>query len=566
MQRHLARLSTVNQFVLTLLSSVLIGFTYLPILTVESGFPEVLFPPLSLPFCLIPIWFVWFRSESAKQNFLWGWLSQGIYNLIGFHWIYYTAQEFGHFPPVPSALILIAYVAFSALQFPLSGWLFAVLRKRLGLRSSPWSVQILLLIGVSSALDTVFPQIFPWNFGYPWYWSHTQIFQNAEWIGFEGLSQVTYLINGLLLLGFMNLSRKKPEVEHFFQHNVKALLCLLTTIAILASLEINGQRLLRNLPPAKRHAKILFVQGNIGNHEKFYVERQSDFRTPIIDKYVDLTSEAVRNYNIATSFDEKLKPDFVFWPETAFPGYLDALRRTNPDGLRLKELVEKTGIPLITGSYAGGENDDTYNGIYLVTKASYPDMQAYHKRILLAFGEYFPFGDRLPFLYDWFPAVSKFGRGAADQTLTLNDIKMFPQICYEGLYPVQASKSYQLEANLIVNVTNDSWFGDWLEPYQHLLMTMTRSVENRISIARVTNTGISAAVASSGALIFQSPRGQEWAQVQEIPIYPTIPTFYQKIAGKVWLFWLTLFLLAFGVLVGSKLFEKHRLGTGSSEN
>ncbi|MDP3904579.1 MAG: apolipoprotein N-acyltransferase, partial [Methylococcaceae bacterium] len=149
---------------------------------------------------------------------------------------------------------------------------------------------------------------------------------------------------------------------------------------------------------------------------------------------------------------------------------------------------------------------------------------------LLAFGEYIPGEQWFPAIRDWLPATGHFARGPGPTTLLKwNGYQMGPQICYESLFPKFSRDLSNLGAQFIVNVTNDSWYGTWQEPYQHMYMTLARGVEFRRPVLRVTNTGISTVSLASGEILERSPIHQPWTGVYEVPYLKTPPvTFYQQ--------------------------------------
>jgi len=106
---------------------------------------------------------------------------------------------------------------------------------------------------------------------------------------------------------------------------------------------------------------------------------------------------------------------------------------------------------------------------------------------------------------------------------------MGAQICYESLFPGFSRSLAELGAQFIVNVTNDSWYGTWQEPYQHMYMTLARGVEFRIPVLRVTNTGISTVSLASGEILDRSPIHEPWTGIYDVA-YRKQPsaTFYQK--------------------------------------
>ena len=113
--------------------------------------------------------------------------------------------------------------------------------------------------------------------------------------------------------------------------------------------------------------------------------------------------------------------------------------------------------------------------------------------------------------------VADFKRGPGPSIKNYNGIKIGPQICYEALYPSFSKGLSDLGAEIIVNVTNDSWFGWWQEPYQHLYMTLARGIEFRRPVIRSTNTGISTVMLANGKILEKSPIGEEWQQNYRIP-------------------------------------------------
>ena len=102
--------------------------------------------------------------------------------------------------------------------------------------------------------------------------------------------------------------------------------------------------------------------------------------------------------------------------------------------------------------------------------------------------------------------VAHFGRGPGPTVLLkINGYAMGPQVCYESLFPEFSKGLADLGAQFFVNVTNDSWYGAWQEPYQHLYMTLARGVEFRRPVLRVANTGISTVSLANGDVLALSP-------------------------------------------------------------
>jgi apolipoprotein N-acyltransferase len=132
------------------------------------------------------------------------------------------------------------------------------------------------------------------------------------------------------------------------------------------------------------------------------------------------------------------------------------------------------------------------------------DYDYYDKVHLLPFGEYVPLKRFLPFVHRIVPAAGDFTPGKELKPLTSGDLQIGPLICYEAIFP-ELSRELALQgAQLLVNVTNDAWFGRTSAPYQHLSMAVLRCVETHLPMARAANTGVSAFILSNGKIVKQS--------------------------------------------------------------
>ncbi|MGZ9148393.1 MAG: nitrilase-related carbon-nitrogen hydrolase, partial [Candidatus Deferrimicrobiaceae bacterium] len=124
--------------------------------------------------------------------------------------------------------------------------------------------------------------------------------------------------------------------------------------------------------------------------------------------------------------------------------------------------------------------------------------------------------------------TADFARGKGPQGKTLHGLVLGPQICYEGLFPGFSRSLADQGAQIFVNVTNDSWFGTWAEPRQHLFMTLARGIEFRRPVIRSTNTGITTAMLADGTILDRSPLHREWFHAYDVPYRKDPPpTFYQ---------------------------------------
>ena len=214
------------------------------------------------------------------------------------------------------------------------------------------------------------------------------------------------------------------------------------------------------------------------------------------------------------------KPDIVIWPETAFAGLPSQNRLLLADTVRAATPPRAfllTGIPRLNG------NNRPLNSAFLF------DHEAglrgvYDKRHLVPFGEYVPFRSWIPFL-DIIAGPTDFIAGAQNDLIDVPGIGQIQAlICYEVIF-AGSVVAPQTRPDLMVNVTNDAWFGATIGPWQHLYQSQVRAVEEGIPLLRVANTGISAAFDGFGRQLGSIPLGERAYLDIRIPSVLTAPVF-----------------------------------------
>jgi apolipoprotein N-acyltransferase len=471
------------------------------------GTSYIPFPPWALFFCLVPLWLFWLGEVSWKRILLGGWVAQFVLTLIGFHWVAHTAHEFGHLPWPAAALALFLFCCVAHLFLPLSGLLWSLLRARGNL---PQWAQLGLLPAVTALCWHYSPMIFPWHLGYAWLWGKFPAFQLAEYVGFSGLSALTVFLNLAILVAWENRAAWRGARV------------LGAGLAFLIAINALGWLRGGNLPSPDAEMRVLVVQANIGNLAKERAEKGQGFREEILKKYFELTA-----WGWAAS---ERRPDFTLWPESAFPDTIHPGRMDEGNTLALREFLRRWSIPLVTGARGFDEAEGKKtNALFLFDRNGEATGPPYNKTTLLAFGEYLPGGHLFPALKGWFPRTADFARGEGPEVKSFRGLTLGPQICYEGLFPGFSRSLAEQGAVAFVNVTNDSWFGTWAEPYQHLFMTLARGIEFRRPVIRATNTGISTVMLADGTILTRSPLHREWFHTFHVPYRKDPPfTFYQE--------------------------------------
>lgn len=265
--------------------------------------------------------------------------------------------------------------------------------------------------------------------------------------------------------------------------------------------------------------RLAVVQGSIEQDRKW----SPAMRLETINIYTRLSEEAIAGQDGS--------PALLVWPETALPFLIN----DNPYFRGLKNnLITRQKICLLTGApfYKKVENKNSNQGEeYIAYNSAYlfkPDGEIagrYDKQHLVPFGEYVPFSDYFNLPGPLVENVGNFKSGKPGAPLSCRSASIGVLICFESIFPELAREWTASGANLLVNITNDAWFGRSSAPWQHLSMSVFRAIENRRSLARAANTGVSAVIDPLGRIISLSPLFQPFYLAEEVPLLQTKTIF-----------------------------------------
>ncbi|MCZ0932957.1 MAG: apolipoprotein N-acyltransferase [Oligoflexia bacterium] len=550
----------------SILSGVLFGCSFIP------------FPFFLLLFCLVPLWNFIYQQNSLKRVLVACFTTQFIAACIGFNWMIYTFHFFGGINWLFSFILLLLFCSAVACYVALSGWLWFVVTKKSVLNSTP--VKLILFPLIFSVLHSLIPTLFPWNMGYPWFWGGLWGAQTAELWGFRFLDTVFYIFNLLFLIVYHHLYQKNqsysgentsslfkflsqlvpffskkdelPQQPSFLQkpsfprkressektsklqleqNKIKKLMLALTRIrldrvgvkalsgAVFLFVFLNGLGfyLKKRLPAPDENLNVILVQHNISSKE----EDPKPFKNFKQKAFYALRTLTYRSLKQMKKDKVKAKDiDFIVWPEGAYP-YTINKNRTRAMGL--SKLVKVLKIPLVTGAFTR-DGDQYSNSLVAFDREGNILQPVYDKMKLVIFGEYIPLTDKWPFLKKLFPYFgSSLTPGDSLQVQEMESKKIGWQICYEALFDHLSRELANKEAQFLVNLTNDSWYGSWQEPYQHLTMSLARAIEIRRPIIRSTNTGFSGVVYADGTLAPRSPMNKAWFYRYKVPYYKNPP-------------------------------------------
>ncbi|HHH48513.1 MAG TPA: apolipoprotein N-acyltransferase [Gammaproteobacteria bacterium] len=455
MKAWLARLP-LRPLLVALLAGLALPFAFAPF----GLFPLAIVSPAIL-------FWLW-RQMSARQAFFSGYLFGVGYFGLGASWVAVSMYRFGGMGVALSLLSTVLFVLVLAAFPALVGWLYR--------RYFPGFSSSLRLLLVLPALWGLLEWTRGWILtGFPWLalgYSQTDspLAGVAPLLGVYSIGWLLTLSAGLLVLAWQLPGRRwLPLVS-------------LLGIWLLGS----GLSQVEWSAPAGAPLRASLIQGNVPQNLKWLPEQ----RQPTIDLYTRLSRQ-----HWADS-------DIVIWPETALPAYYHQAERFL-QGLAAEAARHGSNLMLGLPVRPASAPDTYYNSVVAVTDPP----QIYSKHHLVPFGEYIPLKWLLGNLLDILQVpMADFSRGAAVQPpLEVAGQKIAVSICYEDAFGEEVIRALPA-ATLLVNVSNDAWFGDSLAPHQHLQMARMRSLETARPMFRATNNGISALIDHRGRVTARSPQ------------------------------------------------------------
>ena len=233
---------------------------------------------------------------------------------------------------------------------------------------------------------------------------------------------------------------------------------------------------------------------------------QSNFH---INQYLD-QNEKLKKQKFILDLIQKNKSEIILFGENDYPFLM------NLSNINLIQNHIQNNQSVIIGS-TRKEDNKYFNSLFLIRKNEY---SYFDKQILVPFGEFVPLRNLFGFM-EHISGSLDFIEGTKDRNLQLNNIKILPVICYEILFFWKLLHESNINSNIIVNITNDSWFGDFSGPYQHFYFAKLRAAEFNKTLIRVSVNGISAGIDSFGRIIKFSKLNQQQYKIISIPIKKT---------------------------------------------
>ena len=481
--------NTLRQFTNNIFWAVLSGFLlFLSFPKFGSG--------LFAWIAFIPLFFALKNTAAVARGLFLGFVA-GIVSYVGIiYWIAYVIVSYGYLPLYTGIILMLLLACYLSVYIALFAGCIVYFKRKIPLYLTAPVLWVCFEYGKSFLLTG-----FPWeNLGYSQY-LNTYLIQIADVTGVWGLSFLIILVNATIFEMISNRSGRKYILAGI-------VFCLLT------GSYIYGFYRMEQVDKVVRHSpglEVSLMQGNIDQSIKW----NEDFQKETLNIYERLSLKNLPGND-----------SLIVWPETAAP-----FKFQNKNSLhdQIVDLSLKTKSWLLFGSVSSAlreSGNEYYNSAYLLSPSG-EIKGKYDKVHLVPYGEYVPLRNIFPFVKKLTAGIGDFGTGAGFYPLSLDNKKIGVLICYEGILPFAARAYKNNSAELLVNITNDAWFGATSAPFQHFSMQVFRTVETRLYLVRAANTGISGIIDPAGRIVARTNIFQEDALKGYVK-FVNIPTFYAR--------------------------------------
>lgn len=446
---------------------------------------SIAFPKIGMDisawFALVPL-MMGLEGVSASRGFRLGFFAGIAHYSTLVYWLAGVMNTYGYLPWIVSIPILLLLVLYLSLYVAVFGASVVLCAPHPILRI----MAVPLLWTSLEYLRSFVLTGFPWGLlGYTQF-KRLQLIQISDIFGVYGITFLIVLVNATIYQAGYGFSHARIKGEKpLWRYTAGPVMISIVCLAFTLGYGHWRIETFRNMRFAFPSLQVAVIQGNIDQGIKW----DKSTKVSTLQKHIDLSVSAMAD-----------SPDLVVWPESAAPFYLF----NNEDlTFRVMEAIRKTGVPFIVGSPSirlKKEGYDVYNSAFLIDPNG-EILGKYDKVHLVPYGEYVPLKKWMPFLGKIVAEVGDFKRGKKGEVIPFGDVGLGLQICYEIIFPDLSRQMVENGANLIINITNDAWFGRSSAPYQHFAMAVFRAVENKRTLVRSANTGISGFVNPIGEIV-----------------------------------------------------------------
>jgi apolipoprotein N-acyltransferase len=469
-----------------------------------AAFPGVDWWPLAFV-AFVPL-LVALEGATPRRAAGLGWTAGFVMTMCGFYWLLPMLRVFGGFPTVVAAPVMALVCAYQAGRIALCGWLTG----RATRNGWPWALVFALSFTTS---ELVFPLLFPWGFGVCIH-KVPVLLQVADVGGQIAVGLVLVAVN----IGVAELVLARRAGRPVSRLVLAAGLAAPSLALVYGAWRLPSIRAAMN---AAEPISVGIVQANM----------------PLFNREAAMGVYARRTQEL-----RERGVGLVVWSELAIP-------RTYYESSYVNDVPRQVsatlGLPTVLGTtlYSEERGHAVYHNVALMAGEEGRILGRYDKRYLLAFGEYLPLGETFPILYKWSPNSGRYAAGKSLDPFVWNGHRISVFICYEDILPAYVNEIVRhADPDLLVNMTNDAWFGDSNEPWGHMALSKLRAVEHRRYLVRATNSGVSAIIDATGRVIMHGATFREEALSGEVR-FMRRRTVYETIGDTPW--WLGAAAIAF---------------------
>ncbi|MFY2558834.1 apolipoprotein N-acyltransferase [Corallococcus terminator] len=476
-------------------------------------------------FAFVPWLVVVDRARTSREALLLGAGLSVTFSAAVFGWFPGALQSYSGAPLWLCWLLMVLLAPVFQLQFPVTALARHLARRAVGNRAGwlPPVVSVLVYVGVEWLAPKPFADTLGQGFVYA-----QRLRQFADIAGAPGLTLGLLFVNECVFaMGRAFRTRGAPGV-------LKPLVAAVAMLVVMLGYGSFRFSQYREGPSRQTSLVVGAVQANITNYEKLKAEHGAyEVVRMILDTHYALSDALLREAPV----------DVLIWPETVYPTPFGAPKSEAGAELdaEISAYVAARNVKLIFGSY-DVEGGQEFNAAMFLSpgekEGEAPTREVYRKSKLFPLTEWVPALIDSPSLREWLPWTGRWTPGPGPRTVRLQrhrerPLIVAPLICYDTLFPSYVADEVRESADLLLTLSNDSWFGGTHGPRLHLTHAIFRSIETRLPQVRVTNSGISALIDDTGEILTEIGDGQRGTRIMRVP-WHTSSYFLARMWGN-WL-------------------------------
>ena len=487
------------------------------------------FPPVSSSYVvlLLLVPYIHVLNKEGTNGIATGFIFGFFLSLSSSYWIMSNAGA-----PVWLRIVSgFGFFSFSGFYYAAMGGMFSLIKKAFSKRAI-WALP--LVWGGMEHLMLYKEFAFPWTLFANGFTTKIEFIQIAELFGVIFVSMLFVFFSVLIykiLEGVISLKNGEKDYK-------KLIISVLLFLVVFSSVYLWGSSRYEYFSEKYKELPVVKVALIHAGMDIDYKWQKSNFRKIVRSQYALTDSSLVE------------KPDLILWGETNFPKYLE----NYPGSIsKFKQYCIDKNVDMSVGALGFNYDPETekiekFNSVFFFSGNN--EFVRYDKTMLVPFGESFPYSNILTFLKDISLGQANFDRGDNKELFVMKTgNKFITTICYEGIFPYYNARFVSMGAEFLTNVSNDAWYENTDEVYQHSRFNIFRSIENRRSVIRLANKAESSIIYPSGEQNILYDNEGEFSRVIDVPMNSELTFFtknYKVIAGII--IAINLFLIGWSII------------------